>query len=65
MHRSSVRIVADHLWIVSKGSLSTVSNMGTFFESLSTTPTRAISIVYSLMDDGDKAQASVCYVGQY
>lgn len=36
-------------------SLATVSNMGTFFESSSTTPTRAISIVYSFMDDRGKA----------
>ena len=46
-------------------SLATVSNMGMFFMSSSTTPTRAICIVYSSMDDRAKAQASVCYAGQY
>jgi hypothetical protein len=43
--------------------------MGTFSESSSTAPTRAISIVYSSISFTDdrrgNAQASVCYAGQH
>jgi hypothetical protein len=46
-------------------TLATASNKGTFFKSSSATPTRAISIVYSLIDDRAEVQASVCYAGQY
>jgi exo-beta-1,3-glucanase (GH17 family) len=46
-------------------SLATASNMSTFSKSSSTTPTHAISIVYSFRDDHGKAQASVCYASQY
>lgn len=48
--------------MIKKTGIATTSNTGTMS---STTPTRAISIVYLFMDDRGEAQASVCFAGQY